>query len=719
MPETGKSGPVPLSSSLPLDATPSNSLAVSTSLPAPQNGLPPLSQTGSGSAAASTGSLRGAVRALFRTAGTNGNSSAKEGSAAPPSEAPAVEQPGSKNNFSDVSLSDSPRAVTYTAISRNSAQNIPAPAVMAAPSRSPMLSKPPPMQKPKKQQHNLAAPSLGLEQNGSSSAPSASAQGGPINTFQVGQRREAPPPGLLSQHHVRSSSGGSRLEVLASHPSYEQSPAAEASEKASLLNSMASSEGNGENASDRQHMDSARPTENGMKGDEESGRRPVERRRGCCGMQEPLLFATLVGVVVGIVGGVLLRMADLSPEQVDLLGFLGELMLRLLKMLVLPLVAGSMVAGVCALRGSASGMAKVARLTLGYYTVCTAAAVVLGIILVTVIEPGQGSPLSGGSVTSCHTPDLKAAAASVTPTRASPLQALLAVARNMVPDNVVLAAVNMNILGIITFSLFFGICLASLGDQADGFISLITVFNTVIGKMVSAVLWTSPLGIASLIAAAICRACSLLGTLGALGLWLTTVIAGLVIFGVIILPLAFWFITRRKPTEVARGFSKALVLAFGTSSSSAALPVAMECAKEMGCKGSVVDFVMPLGTTVNMNGTALYEATTVIFLAQAHGVALGLGNICVIALTATLAAIGAAAIPSAGLVTMLMVLQAVSLDRFAADLAVILALDWLLDRCRTAINLLGDAFGVVMIDHLTRHASAPAGSTQSSQLELT
>ena len=123
------------------------------------------------------------------------------------------------------------------------------------------------------------------------------------------------------------------------------------------------------------------------------------------------------------------------------------------------------------------------------------------------------------------------------------------------------------------------------------------------------------------------------------------------------LPAVLWAVARRPPLATARAFSRALAVAFGTSSTAAALPVAMDCARALGCAPAVVDFVLPLGTTVNMNGTALYEALTVIFLAQAHGVALGAAGVAIVAVTATLAAVGAAAIPSAGLVTMLMVLQ--------------------------------------------------------------
>ncbi|CAL8471163.1 g10705 [Coccomyxa elongata] len=707
-------GEAPLSSSLPLEPTPNNSLANFNSLPVPASDLP-------SSTASSTGSIRGAVRALLRAQAS--------ASAAPEAHMEDLQPSAAGGSdrmpngaFQEVPLSDSPRAVSFTAISRNSAHNIPTPAAAPSPGRSTSLGRPPPIQRPRKPPPSPVPLETSISGENGFYGDASTLDG--ISTFQVGQRREAPPPTLMSQHHVRSSSGGSAHEVLhggLDHPAASSS-SMDACEKTGLLRSQESGE--------LVHSSSAAgpaagPSGRGGGAGETKCNDTVvhvgDPGRGCCGMADPLLAATLIGVVVGIGGGLLLRMAEPTEEQIDLLGFAGELMLRLLKMLVLPLVAGSMVAGVCALRGSASSMARVARYTLLYYALSTAVAVTLGIILVNVINPGRGGALSSDAVTSCRGADLKAAAQSVAPRDSSPLQALLVVARSAVPDNVVAAAVNMNILGIITFSLFFGLCLSQLGDQADGLISLINAFNAVISRMVTAVLWTSPLGIASLIAAAICRACSLLGTLGALGAWLATVLSGLAIFGALILPAAFWALTRKGPMSVLHGFSRALVLAFGTSSSSAALPVAMDCAKEMGCDESIVRFVMPLGTTVNMNGTALYEATTVIFLAQAHGVALGVGGTVVVAVTATLAAIGAAAIPSAGLVTMLMVLQAVSLERFAADLAVVLALDWLLDRCRTAVNLLGDAFGVVLINHLTRHQNAPGDSHLQpySQLELT
>ncbi|DBA93948.1 TPA: hypothetical protein ACH3X1_001610 [Trebouxia sp. C0004] len=304
-------------------------------------------------------------------------------------------------------------------------------------------------------------------------------------------------------------------------------------------------------------------------------KRSLRSRLKAMAMREPLLAATILGVLLGILLGSLIRLFRPSRQAIDLIGFPGEIMLRLLKMLVLPLVAGSMIAGVCSLRGSTSSMAKVAKWTLLYYGATTLTAVVLGIVLVNVLNPGRGSPLNGDGVSDCAVDQAAAPSAADIPAavQRTPLEALLDVARNMFPDNVVAAAVNMNILGVITFSLFFGLCLSTVGDAAEPLIKLVDVFNVVIIKMVTAVLWTSPLGIASLIAASICRACNLASTLAALGLWVVTVLLGLLLQGGLVLPAALWACTRQSPWATIKGFSQAIVLGFGTSSSSAALPV--------------------------------------------------------------------------------------------------------------------------------------------------
>lgn len=429
-----------------------------------------------------------------------------------------------------------------------------------------------------------------------------------------------------------------------------------------------------------------------------------------------MLVATVVGALAGVALGLLIRQSTPRQQAIELIGFPGELMLRLLKLLVLPLVSISITSGVCSLRrgsgGAAGDVGRLARYAFAYYAACTAGAIALGLLLVTSIRPGRGAPFDAlaaggacGGTAEAPTGEQSGAGAAG---QGGSVAALLGALRQLAPDNIVGAAADMNVLGIITFSAMFGLALASLGAAADGVIATIQVLDQAVGRMVAGVLWLSPVGVGSLIAASILRACDLGGTVAALGLWMVTVLLGLAIFALVVLPTMLLLVTGRSPLAVASHFSQALLLAFGTSSSAAALPAAMQAAKDLGCDEATVSFFLPLGVAINLSGTALYEATTAVFIAQAHGVALGAEQLLLVAFTASLAAVGAPAIPSAGLVTMLIVLQSVGLARYAADLASILAVDWLLDRVRTAVNLLGDAYGAVAVDALLqgrRHAS--------------
>eukprot|EP01026_Neomeris_dumetosa_P003230 TRINITY_DN10874_c0_g1_i8.p2 TRINITY_DN10874_c0_g1~~TRINITY_DN10874_c0_g1_i8.p2 ORF type:complete len:257 (+),score=31.07 TRINITY_DN10874_c0_g1_i8:584-1354(+) len=249
----------------------------------------------------------------------------------------------------------------------------------------------------------------------------------------------------------------------------------------------------------------------------------------------------------------------------------------------------------------------------------------------------------------------------------------------------------------------FGTALSSL-PHSESFIEGLTIFSKAITKMLEWVIWVSPIGIFSLILKNILEACSVSGTLEALGLFIVTVLLGLSLFAFGALPLFYFFITQKNPLKLAAAFSQAMVTGFGTDSSAATLPVIMECAEKFGIDKNIIDFVLPLGTTINMSGTALYEAVAVLFIAQANGEDLSFANIIVVALTATLAAMGAAAIPSAGLVTMIMVLTAVGLEQYASNIAVILAVDWFLDRCRTTVNLLGDGTCCAIINVLVKRS---------------
>jgi Na+/H+-dicarboxylate symporter len=371
----------------------------------------------------------------------------------------------------------------------------------------------------------------------------------------------------------------------------------------------------------------------------------------------------------------------------------------------------------CSLResGTQNRIKRLAKLTAAFYILSTVVAIVLGLLLVSIIKPGRNasfnniSPSSSGgcrgndaALVVKHQSGEKNAGEIDGGAGGGATDALLHVARLIVPSNVVQAAVDTNVLGIITFSLLFGWALSSLGQQAAPVINAAHTINAAVGKMVTAALWISPVGVGCLIASSILRACDLSATISALELWLATVVLGLAIFAFVILPAFLFATTGKSPLRVASYYGQALALAFGTSSSAAALPLAIAGAKEAGCDPSIISFFLPLGIAINMNGTALYESTTALFIAQAHGVSLGPAEVVVVAATASLAAIGAPAIPSAGLVTMLIVLQAVGLDQFSGDLAVILAADWLLDRLRTAVNLLSDGFGCVVVDHWCR-----------------
>merc|ERR1712166_270847 len=430
---------------------------------------------------------------------------------------------------------------------------------------------------------------------------------------------------------------------------------------------------------------------------------------------ELMLVLTLVGVALGVIFGMAIQAGTPSKMAVILLGFPGEILMRMLKMMVLPLIAGSMISGICQLRSSGSNSGEIAKTTLIYYGVTTITAVFLGIVLVNLIQPGVGHSFNAAN--DANSDDWRCVPVNITAsghgakseahsTGDETVDALLGVMRKMFPSNVIKAAADMNILGVIVFAVGFGVCLSGLGDKGEPFMNGVEIFNDVIMTMVTAALWFAPIGVASLIAANLAGSCDPSGLMTALGLFIFNILLGLTLQSGLLL-LLYWIMTKKNPITFTIGFTEALVTAFGTDSSSAALPVTLRCAEENnGCSKDVCMFVAPLGATVNMNGTALYEASTVIFLAQVNGVELGFSGTLVVAFTATLAAVGAATIPSAGLVTMIMVLEAVDMEEYIGDIAFILAIDWFLDRFRTMVNVLGDGIGCGIVDHFYQQAKA-------------
>ena len=280
-------------------------------------------------------------------------------------------------------------------------------------------------------------------------------------------------------------------------------------------------------------------------------------------------------------------------------------------------------------------------------------------------------------------------------------QVLTDVVIGMVPKNIFKAMVETDVLPLIVFSLLFGGVLTTLGDVAKPVISLIAGINETIMKIVHIVITFAPVGIFGLIAGRMGQSggwAGFLPELIKLGWYASTVVSGLLIHGLVVLPLILLFIARRNVATFVNNQLPALTTAFSTASSSATLPLSIECVTlKNRISNRVSSFVLPLGATINMDGTALYEAVAAIFIAQVYGISLGPFEMVIIFLTATLAAIGAAGIPEAGLVTMVIVLRAVNLP--IEGITLILIIDWFLDRCRTTVNVWGDAVGAAVIAH--------------------
>ena len=273
-------------------------------------------------------------------------------------------------------------------------------------------------------------------------------------------------------------------------------------------------------------------------------------------------------------------------------------------------------------------------------------------------------------------------------------------ALELVPKNIFKTMADGEVLPLIICALIFGAVLTTLGPTGEPVIRFFTGFNAAIMKIVHLVMLTSPLGIGALVAARIGGAggfAEFLPELQKVGAYAATVIAGLLIHAVIVLPLLLKLLGRKNILSYFRNMLPALLTACSTASSSATLPTTIRCVQERnGVSEKTSGFVLPLGATINMDGTALYEAVAVIFIAQIYGIDLGPVQLLIVFLTATLAAIGAAAIPEAGLVTMAIVLAAVGVP--IEGISLILFVDWFLDRLRTTVNVWGDSVGAAVIE---------------------
>ena len=388
-----------------------------------------------------------------------------------------------------------------------------------------------------------------------------------------------------------------------------------------------------------------------------------------------IAVAMVLGILAGLAGG---------PALAAELGWIGQLFIKLLKMVIVPLVLTSIVSGVASVGGA--GLGRLFGKTLGYYLLTSFLAVLTGLVLVNLVKPGAGADLGGAETR--QLPDLTVVT--------SPVDLIL----DVVPANIVEAAAEARMLSIIFFALLVGLSIAGLpARHRDPLASLAaSAFETMMRLTSGIIRWVAPIGVFSLIL-------TLVGTTGlssfkALGLYALVLCLGLTFHLFVVLPVVLRFLGGIDPRIHFRNMVEPMCMAFSTSSSGATLPVTIDAVEnKVGVSNRVTSFVLPMGATVNMDGTALYECAGVLFIAQVMGVAMGFEQQALIVVTALLASIGAAAVPSAGLVVIFIVLEAVNLTgpQVALIVGAMLAIDRPLDMYRTVVNVFSDSCGAAVI----------------------
>jgi proton glutamate symport protein len=373
------------------------------------------------------------------------------------------------------------------------------------------------------------------------------------------------------------------------------------------------------------------------------------------------------------------------PGATDYTDWIGVIFLRLLNMIIVPLILFSITTGVASV-GSSGNLGRLGLKTMSYYIVSTLLAIITGFILVSVIKPGIGAELG-----------FTVPVEGISTASESFGQTLI----KIVPTNIIESMAQGNMLSIIFFAILFGFFITKVNEKPR--ILIIDVFNAaldVIMNMTLFIIKFTPLGVFSITAMVIAQQIKMGNEISEiitrLGLYFVTVFFGLMFHGLITLPLSVKLLGRANPIKHMKNMTIPLLTAFSTSSSNATLPLTMKAVEEEdGVSNKIASFTLPLGATVNMNGTALYECVAVMFIAQAYGIDLTFGQQMVVIFTALLAAIGSAGIPMAGLIMMAVVLKAVGLP--LEGIGLILAVDRILDMFRTTINVYGDTCCAVIV----------------------
>lgn len=398
-----------------------------------------------------------------------------------------------------------------------------------------------------------------------------------------------------------------------------------------------------------------------------------------------IVIAAVLGILIGSWAS---GMADGSLTKDYLLygtGVVGGFFIDLLKMVLIPLVFTSIVVGVANLQAHNQAN-KVWKYTLVFFVCSTSLAMILALIASNIVRPGAGLHLSM----------FADAMENFSAKQMTPAEFFAQFMHGLF-QNPFSALAEGNILSVVVFALFLGVALVMGGDRAKNVLLVLQEFLELIMRIVGWIMYLAPLGILALLIKLVATQNSEL--LGTLSVFIALVFVTTILHGTVVLPGILYAITKRSPLWFWRGAREAIITAFATSSSSATLPITLRCTElNLKVRKEIAGFVVPLGATINMDGTALYEAAAALFIANLVGIELSLGQQLIVFVTAMIASMGAPGIPSAGMVTMIMVLQSVGLP--AEAIAILLPIDRVLDTIRTAVNVQGDMIGSLVVDKL-------------------
>lgn len=434
--------------------------------------------------------------------------------------------------------------------------------------------------------------------------------------------------------------------------------------------------------------------------------------------KSPLYAKILIGMLVGVVVGIVAVLTGTGWIVTDWIKPFGLIFLNMLKLVAMPLIFASLVTGVAGL----TDITKLSRMglkTISYYLVTTVIAITVGLLLVNLLKPGKSFPEQKRvEILEQYAQDIEVRKFALDNIKSDgPLNFLV----DIVPENIVNAASdNTNMLQVIFFAILFGLALVLLKNpRVEVVKDFVSGFNDVILKIIDFIMQFAPIGVMALLSGLVVdfsgdNVADSLQLFATLGLYALVVIAGLLFMALIVYPTFLRFFAGIRFRDFYKTMFPVHLVAFSTSSSAATLPVTMEqVEKGLGVSNDVASFVLPIGVTINMDGTSLYQAVAAVFIAQVFGIDLTLGQQLIIILTATLASIGSAGVPGAGMVMLIIVLNAVGLP--VEGLALILAVDRPLDMLRTVLNVTGDAMVATIVAKTEREIEYVPGMIEDTE----